>query len=211
MREFDELLQVADRLLGPGGCPWDHSQNFFSLQPYVLEEAHEVVEAVDAGDDHKIFEELGDLLYTVIFYSKIAEKEKRFTIENVLNSIKEKLIRRHPHIFGEGEAKDADEVVKRWEEIKKQEKGHEMRKSALDGVPERLPLIPKAQKVVKKVLREHFLMNEQEKYASEKEVGDEIMRIIIRAESSNIDVESALRRSLNQLEKAFREWESKKE
>ena len=104
MKAFDELLDVARTLNGEKGCPWDIKQTFFSLQPYVIEEAHELVEAVDRGDDQEIVEELGDLLYTVVFYAKVAEREKRFTMEDILNCEKEKLIRRHPHVFGEVEA-----------------------------------------------------------------------------------------------------------
>src|SRR5579863_8504265 len=99
MEQFDSLLRVAERLLGPNGCPWDQTQTFASLQPYVLEQAHEVIEAVDLDNDKKILEELGDLLYTVIFYAKLAEKTGRFSLEEILVSIRDKLVRRHPHIF----------------------------------------------------------------------------------------------------------------
>src|SRR5579872_4545447 len=141
MKQFDALLEVADKLLSPGGCPWDRKQNFYSLQPYVLEEAHEVIEAVDSKDDKKIIEELGDLLYTVIFYGKLAELEGRFSLKEILEVIKEKLIRRHPHIFGDVKVEDADEVLRNWEAIKRQESGHEKRKSAVDGVPPTLPTL----------------------------------------------------------------------
>ena len=101
MEAFDKLLDVAKTLNGPDGCPWDHTQTFESLKKYVLEEAHEVMEAVDEKDNAHLIEELGDLLYTVVFYAMIAEKESLFTIDEIINHVKDKLVRRHPHVFGD--------------------------------------------------------------------------------------------------------------
>ena len=101
MKQFDELISVAEKLLSPEGCPWDLKQTFTTLQPYVLEEAHEVIEAVDLNDDSKILEELGDLLYVIVFYGKLGEKQGRFSLKDIIDTIKEKLIRRHPHIYGD--------------------------------------------------------------------------------------------------------------
>src|SRR3989339_1148864 len=123
MKQFDELWDVATRLNSSEGCPWDLKQTFISLQPYVLEEAHEVVEAVDRGMDKEIVEELGDLLYTVLFYAKVAEKEGRFSIEEILKTVKEKLIRRHPHVFENLKVETEEEVVRNWEKIKKETEG----------------------------------------------------------------------------------------
>src|SRR3990167_9026225 len=108
MEAFSALLQVAEQLLGPNGCPWDIKQTFTSLQPYVLEEAHEVIEAVDADDDQKMIEELGDLLYTIVFYGKLGEKQGRFSMEQIVHCVRDKLVRRHPHVFGEVKVQDAD-------------------------------------------------------------------------------------------------------
>ena len=203
--KFDLLLEVARRLNGPNGCPWDLKQTFESLQPYILEEAHEVLEALDLGDEEKIIEELGDLLYTVIFYAKVAEKQNLFTIDDILEAIRLKLIRRHPHVFGEIEAKNADEVIKRWEEIKKTEKGHSDRKSALDGIPKNLPLTLKAQKILRKVKQAGY---RDEKQHSET-IGDRFLSLCAEAEEKGIDVEIAFRQSLAALEKKFRAWEEK--
>ena len=137
MKAFDALLHVAEKLLGPQGCPWDQKQTFQSLQPYVLEEAHEVIEAVDLDDDRKIVEELGDLLYTVVFYGKLAEKTGRFSLEDIVSTIKEKLVRRHPHIFGDVKVDSVDEIVSNWEKIKAQEKGSAAQK--IDAIPQSLP------------------------------------------------------------------------
>ncbi|GAB4190562.1 MAG: hypothetical protein Tsb0015_11880 [Simkaniaceae bacterium] len=122
MKIFDELLEVADQLNGPKGCPWDRKQTFESLQKYVLEEAEEVALAVSNKDYENLKEELGDLLYTIIFYAKIASKKKLFTIEDIISGVKEKLVRRHPHVFGEEEILDAESVSKRWQEIKEEER-----------------------------------------------------------------------------------------
>jgi len=202
MNKFESLLSVASKLLGPEGCPWDRTQTFRSLQPYVLEEAHEVIEAVDTEDDKKIIEELGDLLYTIVFYAKLAEKEKRFVMDDVIEGVKEKLIRRHPHIFGDVHAETPEEVMRHWEKIKKAEKGHEARKTPFDGIPPTLPLLAKAQKVVSRMVRAGsslFSHKDQLEHATEKEIGDALLDLILRAEHSHVDVESALRRTLRSL------------
>ncbi len=208
MKAFDELLEVATRLNSPDGCPWDLKQTFFSLQPYVLEEAHELIEAVDGQKDEEIVEELGDLLYTVIFYAKIAEKEGRFRMEEIINAVKEKLIRRHPHVFGSGSAKTEEEVISAWHKIKQEEVGKQYRKSALDGVPDSLPSIAKAQKMIKVFFRKKFMEQPSIEDLSEEEVGRRLWDVLLQAESSGVDAESALRRTLSLEKKAFSEWES---
>ncbi len=122
MEQFNALLEVVRRLNGPNGCPWDLKQTFVTLAPYVLEEANEVVDAVAQGDDRHIAEELGDLLYTILFYAMVGEKTGRFTLEEILETIREKMIRRHPHIFGDSQASTPEEIEKQWKEIKKKEK-----------------------------------------------------------------------------------------
>ena len=116
---------------------------------------HEVLEAVDAQDDEKIVEELGDLLYTIIFYCKIAQRDKRFTIQEVIEKVLAKLIHRHPHVFGDTTANTPEEVIKEWEIRKLEEKAHKDRKSALDGIPETLPIVAKAQKMIGKIVRKN--------------------------------------------------------
>ncbi len=209
MEQFDSLLGVAEKLLGPSGCPWDQKQTFLSLQPYVLEEAHEVIEAVDANDDAKMIEELGDLLYTIVFYGKLAEKSGRFSIVEIVSAIKEKLIRRHPHVFGEVKVEGADEVVKNWEMIKAKEKGDAKPKSALDGIPPTIPSVIRAQKILKRMQRAESPLAPKDSSASfsEEEIGDQMLALILRAENSEIDAESAFRRSLARLEAAFRNSE----
>lgn len=203
MKAFDELLQVAKRLNGEGGCPWDIKQTFFSLQPYVIEEAHELVEAVDKGDDGEIIEELGDLLYTVVFYAKVAEREGRFGMEDILNCEKEKLIRRHPHVFGEVTANSVEDVVSNWEKIKKQEPGKEKRQTALDGIPDKLPLLSKAQKMLKVFIKEQFLDVEEVEKKQEEELAEAFFSLLKTAVHSGVDLESAVRRKVKEEEERF--------
>ena len=151
MEEFDELKDICDVLNGPDGCPWDKKQTFQSLRPHLLEETHELLEAVDEDDTDKIVEELGDVLFQIIFYAKLGEKSDRFTIQDVIKTVSEKLIRRHPHVFGDLAVENADEVVHHWERIKKLEKTE--RKHALEGIPKTLGALARAQKVVGKMIR----------------------------------------------------------
>ncbi len=214
MKEFDELLEITDRLHSPGGCPWDQEQTFISLQQYVLEEAHEVVDAVDTGDDACIVSELGDLLYTVFFYAKVAEKERRFTIRDILIAIKEKLIRRHPHVF-EGGAISVEEVIEKWEQIKKEEKGHGKRESILDGIPKNLHALARSQKIFSKIKGENPALlashSKRKTPLSEKMIGEELIQAVIDATEAGIDVEGALRRATQHYEETFRSWEKEQE
>ena len=201
MKQFDALLHVAETLLGPSGCPWDQKQTFLTLQPYVLEEAHEVIEAVDADHDAKMVEELGDLLYTIIFYGKLGEKTGRFSVADIVDAVREKLIRRHPHVFGDVKVEGSDEVVKNWEKIKAEEKKGEKPAGLLEGIPATTPLILKAQKILKKLQRSGSPLAPKDtpKADSEEEIGEKLLSLILSAENSGFDAESALRRALSRL------------
>jgi tetrapyrrole methylase family protein/MazG family protein len=153
---FDEVVALMARLRGDGGCPWDRKQTPESLKPYLLEETYEVLETIDAQDDRKLKEELGDLLLQILFHAEIGRERKTFTIDDVLQTLAEKLVRRHPHVFSESTVADskggsppitAAEVVHRWEEIKRQEKeefANGEAGSVLDGVPKVLPALLRA-------------------------------------------------------------------
>jgi len=203
MKEFDDLWEVATRLNAPGGCPWDLKQTFKSLQPYVLEEAHEVVEAVDRGEDKEIVEELGDLLYTVLFYAKVAEKAGKFSIGDILNTIKEKLVRRHPHVFESSKAATEEEVVKNWEQIKKEKEG----KNKKEFLKE-LPALAKAQKMLEIFHRSGFSPEDLAPSSIEEEIGTRLLEVVKEAKKSHVDSEGALRRVLLELQKSFQKWES---
>ena len=191
MDEFKKLLEIAETLLGPNGCPWDKEQTFFTLQPYLLEETHELIEAIDAEDPGKIKEELGDVLYALIFIAMLGERENRFTLPDAIASVAEKLIRRHPHVFGEKKTASSEEVVRNWEEVKKKEG----KKSPIEGIPLSLPALARAQKVISKTRRAHHLQKPETALKSEGELGEKLWQLVREAEAAGFDAESALRRA----------------
>ena len=148
---FEKLAAVQARLRAPDGCPWDREQTHASLRTYLIEEAYEVLEALESGDDGKFAEEMGDLLLQIVFHSQIAKEEGRFTVSDVIREVHDKMVRRHPHVFGQKRAKDSAEVLKNWEQIKKEEriaaekknsdgeKKEDKPASLLDGVSKALP------------------------------------------------------------------------
>ncbi len=141
---FARLVTVMRRLLSPDGCPWDREQTYASLRPYVLEEACEVIDAIDQGDGAALCEELGDLALQIAFLSELGRAEGAFGPDDVMDGICDKLVRRHPHVFGDADVRDADHVVERWEAIKAMEKGE---RGLLDGIPRSLPALERARKV----------------------------------------------------------------
>lgn len=157
---FGQLVQVFAALRSENGCPWDREQTHDSIKPDLIEETYEVIEAIDARDTSKLREELGDLLGNVMLHAQIARDEGEFDINDVIKILTEKLIHRHPHVFGNEDANDADQVLRNWEQIKRSESGYEDRKSALDGVPDHLPSLQRAQKLQRKAARVGFDWNE---------------------------------------------------
>lgn len=162
-REFQKLVGVMARLRAPGGCPWDREQTHATLRTYLIEEAYEVLDAMECGDDVKFAEELGDLLLQVLFHAQLAQEDGRFTIADVVREIYEKMIRRHPHVFGNKRAKTSADVLKNWEKIKEQErkegkkeKKEEKAASVLDGVPRTLPALLEANQLTRKAARIGF-------------------------------------------------------
>jgi MazG family protein len=171
-RDFEQLVAVMARLRAPNGCPWDREQSHSSLRTYLIEEAYEVLDAMDSADDAKFAEELGDLLLQVLFHAQIANEEGRFDVTDVIREIYEKMIRRHPHVFGEKRAKTAAEVLRNWEKIKAEERKTKQAKDAkeptgtaskdrspeslLDGVPRALPGLMEACQLTRKAARIGF-------------------------------------------------------
>lgn len=157
-KPIDRLVEVMRILRGPGGCPWDHKQTLETLKEHLVEESHEVLDAIDSGDRDTLREELGDLLLQVVFQAQIAREEGAFTFDDVATVITEKLIRRHPHVFGDLQVSGADEVLKNWEAIKKAEKKAEgdAPRATLAGIPKSLPALHKAALVQKRVARVGF-------------------------------------------------------
>lgn len=210
MKEFEDLMKIIDRLLGPGGCPWDREQTLQSLRSTVLEEVCEVIEAIDLNDNEHIKEELGDLFFNVVFLCKIAEKEQRFTIAEVLKELNEKLIRRHPHVFSEGKKiNTVDELYEQWDQIKKEEKGKDNRKSVLDGISKHLPALARAQKVMKRIKKRGYQFSkiENSDITDEKELGEHLLFLTSLAQEKGLDAEHALRKALAHLEKKFKQFE----
>ncbi len=143
-------MKIMDRLLAEDGCPWDRVQTHESLRRYLIEESYEVIDAIDNGNDEGLCEELGDVLLQVVFHSKLAEKEGKFTFDDVVRGVSHKMITRHPHVFADGSAKNPDEVLYNWDEIKKKEKGYKSDTDALKSIPKSLPALMRAEKLVSK-------------------------------------------------------------
>ena len=155
---IERLVGIMTRLRARDGCPWDREQTHATLKPFLLEETYELLEAIDSGSDREFVGELGDVLLQVIFHAQIAAEAGRFTIDDVAAAIADKLIRRHPHVFGSTEVEDADEVVANWERIKRSERegSREHPVSALDGVPAELPALLRAQRIQEKASKTGF-------------------------------------------------------
>jgi tetrapyrrole methylase family protein / MazG family protein len=153
---FDRLVDIMATLRSPAGCPWDRAQTSTSLKPYLLEEAYEVLEALEEGTPHKLQDELGDLLFQVIFHAQLARERGDFDIYDILAGTIAKMIRRHPHVFGSAAASTPQEALQNWEEIKRQEKTATQATSVLDGVPRQLPSLLRAQRLQDKAARVGF-------------------------------------------------------
>lgn len=184
MKEIDQLLAVADRLLAPDGCPWDREQTLFTLQPYLLEEAHELIEAIDVKDSSKVSEELGDVLYALIFIAKLSQKD--FTFADSVQAVCDKLIRRHPHVFGDKKLSSTEEIVKNWEEVKKKEG----KKSPIDNIPPTLPALSRAQKIIHKLKKSPII-----KERVSDGLGQKLWDLVAEADALGVDAESELRRT----------------
>ncbi|RKZ31638.1 nucleoside triphosphate pyrophosphohydrolase [bacterium] len=155
--DFDKLVEIVERLRRNDGCPWDRAQTHESIKQYLIEEAFEVVEAIEANDDSALCEELGDLLLHIVFHSQMGAERGAFDIDDVTKGIVEKIIGRHPHVFGEGEAKTAREVLVEWERIKLEEKSEKTGEaSLLDGLPMAMPALLVAQRMQEKAARIGF-------------------------------------------------------
>lgn len=222
MSEFDRLRKIVAQLRAPGGCPWDREQTTESLLPALLEEAYEVVGAVRGRDNANLREELGDLLLVIVMQAEIAEEEKQFTIDDVLREVTEKLIRRHPHVFGASEVRGSEGVLRQWEAIKrseKQDEGH-----FLDRLPAALPALMRAQKVQKKVARVNFdwpsvrevTAKVEEEWAETKkalaaakppaiaeEIGDLLFAVVNLARKCDFDAETLLQAAIQKFVQRF--------
>jgi tetrapyrrole methylase family protein/MazG family protein len=224
---LEQLCAIVAALRGPGGCPWDREQTHATLRAGLLEEAYEVTAAIDSADDANLREELGDLLLQVVFHAQIAEEEGRFAFDGVALGIAQKLVRRHPHVFAEERAADAAEVLVRWEEIKRQERGGTAEESALDGVSPGLPALQYAAKIQKRAAKVGFDWQEagpvlekiREELAEveadmdaqkpvEEELGDLLFAVVNLTRKLGVDAEVALSAATRKFERRFRTVES---
>lgn len=205
--DFQALVKVLERLLGPDGCPWDRQQTLKSIRSSLIEESYEVVEAIDLDDNDQIEEELGDLFFNVIFLCKMAEKENRCTMSSVLKRITEKLIRRHPHVYGDAEIKSMEGFYAQWDKIKSKEKPE--RTSALDGIPKGLPALARAQKALKKMKKSPYKIEyiNDPAFETENELGAYLTYIVSQAAEKGLDAEHALREFMAKTESQFRSQE----
>ncbi len=229
-RDFADLVAILHRLRSPGGCPWDAEQTHATLRPYLIEEAYEVLEAIDDGDDRELRDELGDLLLQVVFHGELAAERGAFSIRDVTEAICAKLIRRHPHVFADVTVSSSAEVERNWSDIKRAERrdrGHE-HASAIDGVPRALPALVRAHRVGEKAASVGFDWTKADEVrlkvveelaeaeaaaasgdpeALEDEIGDLLLAIASWARLSGLHAEHALERAVAKFSTRFRTME----
>ncbi len=198
----DPVIEIIDRLLGPKGCPWDWEQTLLSLRESVLEEACELIDAINSGDKEHICEEIGDLFFNALFFAKVAEKEGVGTFDGIIQELADKLIRRHPHVFGEGDKLSYDGVISQWERIKKTEKGKVERVNVFDGIPAALPSLARGQKMAKKIAKSALEAPDQESLEKLSPLGAALWKIVQEAHNQNVNAEQELRLVLQQIEKS---------
>jgi MazG family protein len=208
-----QLLELMAALRAPDGCPWDREQDHRSLRLHAVEEVYELVDAIEAGDDHEMAEELGDLLLQVVFHAQLASERKAFDFDAVCQTLVDKLVRRHPHVFGDVTVKDIDQVWANWESIKRAEKAgskHE-RKSALDGIPRHLPALMRAQKLVKKATKAGLSTTPAPaKNQGRKVVSTALYELAQACQERGWSAEELLRAETDRREKVLRREESRK-
>ena len=228
--QFDALVRIMERLRADNGCPWDREQTRETLKPFLIEEAYEVVEAIDEGDPKHLMEELGDLLFQVVFHAQVAAERREFAIGQVLAATADKMMRRHPHVFGDGTVSTTREVLEQWEELKRKER-HVVAgvpASALDGVPRELPGLLRAQRLQDKASRVGFdwpeisgaMAKVEEELgelkeaigsavpeAVEEELGDVLSSLVNLARFLNLSAEDALRGSIARFTTRFQSME----
>ena len=227
---FEALLSLMDRLRAEGGCPWDREQTHASLRPYLIEETYEALEALDVGETGHIVEELGDVLFQVVFHCQIAREQGEFTMADVLQAVIQKMTRRHPHVFGNTEVANSGEALRQWEQIKRTEAGAEgTPRSALDGVPKSLPSLLRAQRLQVKAgrvgfdwptwreawskVREEMVEADEATVAGDAdrvkaELGDLLFSLVNVARLLEIDAEGSLRQAADTFTRRFKEVEA---
>ena len=226
--DFERLVDIMAVLRGEKGCPWDREQTRESLKPFLVEETYEVLEAIDEGSPDKIKEELGDLLFQIIFHCQLAKERHEFEIDDVVRKISEKMIRRHPHVFGEAQYETSAEVLGQWEERKKEEGKN--RESILEGVPREMPSLLRAHRIQSRAARVGFdwervedvldkleeelaefreALEKKDQAAIEDELGDVFFVLVNISRFVGVNPEDALRKTISKFISRFRSIEMK--
>ena len=208
---INDLLKVMAKLRSPKGCPWDREQDHMTLRRHAIEEVYELIDAIEAGDDVEVAEELGDLLLQVVFHCQMAKERGAFDFEKVARHLVGKLVRRHPHVFGTTKVKDVDEVWANWEKIKKAEKHgtKHARHSALDGIPKHLPALLRAEKLVKKARKAKLLMDAKPQLKlSKTTLAEKLFGLTEAAQAHGWSAEELLCAEIKKRERALRKREA---
>lgn len=228
--QLSELVQILARLRAPDGCPWDREQTHDTLRRYLVEEAGELLDAIEERDDAAMVDELGDVLLQIVFHSQIAAEEGRFCIDDVIRSECLKMIRRHPHVFAKAQAENPEAVVDQWDEIKRAEKGESaVSMSAVDGVPRHLPALHRAQKIQHKAAKAGFewrdcggfldkieeefgevvaALEAQDRDNLAEEIGDLLFAVVNLARHSGFQAEELLQTAVRKFDRRFRALEN---
>ena len=209
---INDLLRVMARLRSPTGCPWDREQNHLTLRRHAIEEVYELIDAIEAGDDHEMAEELGDLLMQVVFHCQLARERGAFDFDEVCRRLVNKLVRRHPHVFGKTRVKSVEEVWANWEKIKRAEKHgtRHARHSALDGIPKHLPALLRAEKLVKKARKAKLLAGggAREKSTTKSKLAEQLFELAALAQARGWSAEELLGNEIKRCEQHFRRAEA---
>jgi len=226
--DIEELLKIMEKLRGGKGCPWDREQTRDSLKPYIIEEAYELFEAIEENDPEKIKEELGDLLFQIVFQCQIAKERDDFEMSDVIETIGQKMVARHPHVFGDAECRTPEEVMRQWEVLKKQEGKH--RESILEGVPKAMPSLLRAHRLQKRAAQVGFdwekiedvltkvdeemdelkdALKTKNRSEMEDELGDIFFMLVNLSRFISVNPEDALRKTISKFIHRFRYIEMK--
>lgn len=195
---FAKIVLLIKKLRGPNGCPWDQKQSLKDFAPMILEEVHEVIEALDQENYADLAEELGDVLWDILFIANIAEEKKLFNLEDLLKNLAQKIVRRHPHVWGPEKTKDSQKISELYQKVKQNDYA-EKRKSAFDGIAKTLPALAKTLKIIKKAEKAKIKLQENKKLSAatkkwnKKQWGEFLFQVSIIARKDNIDLEQALR------------------
>lgn len=196
--DFESLLQLAEILRSPGGCPWDMEQTHKSIRSDLIEETYEVVEAIDDDDSPLLQEELGDLLFQIVFHCDIEREAGNFTIKEVIQDICQKMISRHPHVFASSVANTSDQVLEAWNKIKKEEKKRLTVKDEMEAVPKMLPALMRCQKVAGKAIKNGYSFNDVGcDDRSDEELIDAIFQAAVQLKKRNVNAEEKLTEKIN--------------